>query len=84
MLMDGLLENEKESFDALEIKIILGKFERSKILEIYFARFDGRIPETVPEIYTELYKIELHVIKEYLLGQRPHDPILAKILRLMH
>lgn len=84
MITDGMLEKQKEISEELELQIILGKFERSKILEIYFARFDGRVPEVIPGEYAEIYKIELKQIKEYLLGQKPQDQILRKIFQIMN
>lgn len=63
---------------------VLEKFERSKILEIYFARLDGRLPEQIPEEYESLYAIDLPTIKSFLMGQHPQDPLLQKVFRMMN
>lgn len=60
---------------------ILEKFERSKILEVYFSRLDGRSLTVMQEDYKELYDVELRDIKRFLLGQHPQDIILANVLR---
>lgn len=65
------------------IRIILEKFERAKILEVYFSRLDGRVPEEIPASYQKLYEVELSQIKNFLLGQHPQDTLLQKVFRMM-
>lgn len=65
-------------------RLILERFERSKILEVYFSRIDGRVPNIIPDSYQELYQVDLSSIKNFLLGQYPQDTLLSKIFRLMH
>ncbi len=76
-------EKEKLGNDVNNSRITLGKFERSKILQVYFARLDGRLPEDIPLEYQELYTIELPVIKSFLLNQHPQDALLLKIFKMM-
>jgi predicted transcriptional regulator len=76
------LENDKNMMNYY--RSVLDKFERSKILEVYFARLDGRMPDIIPEELKELYEIELISIKSFLLGQHPQDPLLHKIFRMMN
>lgn len=47
---------------------ILSKFERSKILQVYFTRISGRVIIEIPDEYRELYDIDLPVIKKFLMG----------------
>ena len=75
---DGLIQTTKSD------RVILERFERAKILEVYFSRIDGRIPKNIPEAYEDLYSIELTCIKNFLLGQHPQDTLLAKIFRIMN
>jgi hypothetical protein len=82
-LSEGLSEEEKALREMKMTREALGKFERSKILEIYFARLDGRVPDEIPSEHEELYALELADIKNFLLGQHPQDPILQKIFRIM-
>lgn len=82
-LSESLSEKEVCTKDALWIRTVLEKFERSKILEIYFLRLDGRSPEEIPAEYSELYQLELNDIKAFLLGQHPQDTLLHKIFRIM-
>jgi hypothetical protein len=79
----GLSEKEKVLEELKITRASLERFERSKILEIYFARLDGRVPDEIPSEHEELYALELANIKNFLLGQHPHDPILQKIFRIM-
>jgi hypothetical protein len=85
--------NENESNSVSENSIVvegkvrnqknLGRFERSLILQVYFARLDGRMPEEIPSGHEELYTTELPGIKSFLLGQLPQDTLLQKIFRIM-
>jgi len=75
--------NSESSKDSLWVRTVLEKFERSKILEVYFLRLDGRVPDEVPADFHELYEIELNDIKAFLLGQHPQDTLLHKIFRIM-
>lgn len=81
---EELKENETTNFITSPVRQALGKFERSKILEVYFSRLDGRIPEHISGDYEELYEIELSSIKAFLLGQHPQDTLLQKIFRIMN
>lgn len=82
-LSEALSEKKEAETDALVVRTVLERFERSKILEVYFARMDGRIPEEIPAQYHELYQLELNDIKGFLLGQHPQDTLLHKIFRIM-
>lgn len=77
-------ENFGTSNEALFVRSVLVKFERSKILEVYFARLDGRVPEKIPMELVGLYDIDLEHIKAFLLGQHPQDTLLHKIFRIMN
>ena len=78
-------EIKKEKLDIIvnNSRITLDKFERSKILQVYFARLDGRSPEEIPSEYAELYSIDLSLIKSFLLNQLPQDALLQKIFKMM-
>ncbi len=84
MNANAMTENQTTLKDSQMTRIILEKFERSKILEVYFSRIDGRIPKSIPDSYQELYQLELGAIKSYLLGQHPQDTLLTKIFRIMN
>jgi hypothetical protein len=83
-LIHDLSETKQYGIDAQMTRITLDKFQRAKILEVYFARLDGRTPETIPSDCQELYEIELSAIKGYLLGQHPQDSLLQKIFKIVH
>ncbi len=61
-------------------KLILEKYDRAKVLEIYFARLNGRTIETIPADYADLYEVELNSVKAYLLGQGPQDSSVFRLL----
>lgn len=65
------------------VRTVLERFERYKILEVYFARLDGRWPGFIPADQRPLWEIELEDIKAFLLGQHPQDNILSRLLKLM-
>lgn len=77
-------ENQTQLSNAQLVRSILEKYERSKILEVYFARIDGRLPEIIPPEQRDLYEIELLSIKGFLLGQHPQDTLLLKLFRIMN
>lgn len=82
-LSETMSEKKEAETDVLIVRTVLERFERSKILEVYFARMDGRIPEEIPVEYHDLYQLELNDIKGFLLGQHPQDTLLHKIFRIM-
>jgi len=82
--MYDLSEKKSEALEANLVRATLEKFERAKILEVYFSRVDGRRPDIVPVSLRELYEIDLQDIKSFLLGQHPHDPLLSKVFRIMN
>lgn len=80
-----LSETQNSSNELFLARIILEKFERAKILEVYFARLDGRtLDNNIPGEYYELYDMELETIKSFLLGQHPQDPLLQRIFMIMN
>ena len=83
-IFNDMSESEETSEKFFLNRITLEKFERSKILEVYFSRLDGLTPDEVPAEYHELFDIELDYIKGFLLGQYPQDPILQKIFKIMN
>lgn len=79
------LTAERQEMGSLKmVRATLAKFDRAKILQVYFSRLDGRLPETLDVECNELYEIPLQDIKAYLLGQHPHDSILQRIFRIMN
>ena len=77
-------EDSQNLSEGIMARSILEKYDRSKILEVYFSRIDGRQPEFVPAGEEDIYEIELNVIKGFLLGQHPQDTLLHKVFRIMN
>lgn len=50
-------------------RLVLEKFDRSKILEIYFSRLNDGASKIIPVQYEDLYKVELEDIRGFLQGQ---------------
>ena len=73
------LSMERE-LESQNLRHTMNRFGRTKVLEVYFARLDGRLPEVVPSYEAELYLLPLEEIKEFLLERGHHDPLLKKIL----
>lgn len=82
--MNDLSEKKLAALQANLTRATLERFERAKILEVYFLRVDGRNPDIVPASQKELYEIDLQEIKSFLLGQHPHDPLLSKVFRILN
>lgn len=74
---------EALKLETVCVRTMLERYERSKILEVYFARLDGRVPRIVPFDQKPLWEIELSEIKAFLLGQHPQDNLLTRFLSLM-
>lgn len=64
-------------FRYQEVKEILLKYERSKILEVYFSRLDGRNKNDKDD--NELYELSLEDLKLFLAGKFKEDPILQQL-----
>lgn len=84
MLPVEMSENQNEIHDAYHVRSVLEQYERSKILEVYFSRIDGRVPDIIPADQRALYEIDLNAIKGFLLGQHPQDTLLMKVFRMMN
>lgn len=80
----GLSEFDQIFSEGIYARSVLEKYERSKILEVYFARIDGRIPELINPEEEDIYNLDLNSIKGFLLGQHPQDTILQKVFRIMN
>lgn len=63
-----------------EIAKILFKYERSKIIEVYFSRLDGR--KNNKEEDNELYNLSLEDLKLFLAGKFKEDPIMQQLSKL--
>ncbi len=74
----------REVLEKEKVRMTLGKFERSKILQVYFGRLDGRYPQEIPPDCEELYRTELSEIKNFLINQYPQDSLLQKIFKVMN
>ncbi len=75
---------EREHWDQLRnSRNSLKDHDRSEILKVYFARLDGRTNEGHVDS-EDLYQLDLSVLKDYLLGQYPPDPLLHKIVHIMN
>lgn len=81
------METQTQSLDGhtrmKEVREVLSRHERYRVLELYFCREGGRLPENIPAERMELLKITQDEMKEFLLGQFPQDPLLHKFLRII-
>ncbi len=65
------------------VREVLQRHERYRILELYFCREGGSLPENLPPERMELLEISQEEMKEFLLGQFPQDPLLHKFLKII-
>lgn len=70
----------KSLYRYTKIKEALFRFERSEILEVYFARLDGR--EKSREELNELYDFSLDDLRLFLSGKFKEDPIVQQMSHL--
>lgn len=81
------METLTQSLDGQDrkkkVKEVLSRHERYRVLELYFCREGGRLPEQIPAERKELLEISQEEMKEFLLGQFPQDPLLHKFLRII-
>ena len=81
------METLNQSLDGQQrmtrVKEVLQRHERYRVLELYFCREGGRLPESVPPERMELLDISQEEMKEFLLGQFPQDPLLHKFLKII-
>lgn len=81
------METTTQSLDgqnrSKKVKEILSRHERYRVLELYFCREGGRIPEQMPPERMELLEVTQSELKEFLLGQFPQDPLLHRFLRII-
>ena len=61
-------------------KLILEKYDRGKILEIYFSRLNGKTMKEVPHEYADLYEVDLNIVRAYLLGQPTEGTNLFRLM----
>ena len=61
-------------------KLIMEKYERSRLLEVYFARLNGRAMNDSLSDDEDLYQIDLTFMKAYLLGQSSQDNNLFRLM----
>jgi hypothetical protein len=81
------METLAQSLDGQDrskiVKEVLSRHERYRVLELYFCREGGRLPEFIPHERMELLDISQDEMKEFLLAQFPQDPLLHKFLRII-
>ncbi len=65
------------------VREVLSRHERYRVLELYFCREGGRLPEHIPDERMELLEITQEEMKEFLLAQFPQDPLLHKFLKII-
>lgn len=70
----------KALFRYTELREALFRYQRSQILEVYFARLDGR-ENTNPEL-EELYDFSLADLELFLSGRFQQDPLIQQLSML--
>lgn len=63
-------------------KNILDGLERSKLIEIYFSRLDGSNIHNLSEEYEDILKLDISVLRTFLINQHPYDANWAKFFNL--
>ncbi len=78
--METFVQFQPRPLSPNQIRAMLEKYEQSKILEVYFARLDDCLPDTIAAADADLYSMDLEDMKDYLLNQKPINPILQQLL----
>lgn len=66
--------------NASELSKILGKYNYSNILQVYFQRSEHSEVEVITEGLEELYEIDLDQLKAFLLNRPPEDKVLKQFI----
>lgn len=78
--METFVQFQPRRHSSNQIRAMLEKYEQNKIIEVYFARLDDRLPDTIAGAEADLYSMDLEDMKDYLLNQKPANPILQQLL----
>lgn len=70
----------KNLFRYTQLKESLLRYKRSQILEVYFARLDGR--ENANPALRELYELSMEDLKLFLSGKFQHDPLIQQLSKM--
>lgn len=81
--METLIQSPDGQQRMKRVREVLQRHERYRVLELYFCREGGRLPESIPPERMELLEISQEEMKEFLLGQFPQDPLLHKFLKII-
>lgn len=81
--METLTQSPDGQNRKKKVNEILSRHERYRVLEIYFCRESGRLPDHVSPEREELLTVTQEEMKEFLLGQFPQDPLLHRFLRII-
>ncbi len=81
--MDALTKSSDGQDRMKTVREILLRHERYRVLEVYFCRERGRLPDVVPTERQELLGVTQEEMKEFLLGQFPQDPLLHRFLKIL-
>lgn len=81
--METLTQSPDGQSRMKKVKEVLSRHERYRVLELYFCREGGRLPEVMPPERMELLDISQLEMREFLLGQFPQDPLLHKFLKII-
>lgn len=81
--METLTQSPDGQTRVKRVKEILQRHERYRVLELYFCREGGRLPDQIAPERMELLEISQEEMKDFLLGQFPQDPLLHKFLKII-
>ncbi|HLW57267.1 MAG TPA: hypothetical protein VKY27_07775 [Bacteriovoracaceae bacterium] len=70
----------KNLFRYTQLKESLLRYKRSQILEVYFARLDGR--ENTNPALRELYELSMEDLKLFLSGKFQQDPLIQQLSKM--
>lgn len=82
--LDGRLNSKEPIVNCLfkyaKIKEELLRYKRSQILEVYFARLDGR--ENNNPALEKLYQLPMEDLKLFLSGKFQQDPLIQQLSKM--
>lgn len=66
-----------------EQRLVLDKFSREQLVEVYLARAQNQVPEVIPEDLKVVYEADLDFLLGYLQGVVPNDDVILDLFWIL-
>ncbi len=73
----------KHLMNQRNVRVKLETFKRDKLIDIFNARVENKVPTEIPVDQKELYEIDMPIFRSYLAGELPADLLMQKLFTIM-